>query len=364
MEKIKRFVECLIPVTACNLKCDYCYVIQQNRRKNEIPKFKYSPEHIGKALSKERLGGTSYISICGAGETLIQKEVIQIVKEILKQGHFVNVTTNGTLTERFNEIILFPKEMLERLHFAFSFHYLELINRNLLDTFLENVQKVKEAGCSFVVQLNLYDKYMPYIDEIKRICKEKIGAYPQVAATRNEDEVETAGIYKLYTGKTNDEYVKEGKKFDSPLFDFTMKNFMVKRKEFCYAGDWSIILNLVTGNVKRCYCEKEDQNIFEDLSKPIEFKAVGNSCRSAFCFNSSHFMSLGVIPEVDDAPTYAKLRNREEANWYNPRMNEFLNSKLSESNNQYTTIKKVKTNISSFYNRGINKIKKIKNRRK
>lgn len=27
---IKRFVECLLPVTACNLKCSYCYVIQKS----------------------------------------------------------------------------------------------------------------------------------------------------------------------------------------------------------------------------------------------------------------------------------------------------------------------------------------------
>lgn len=64
MEKIKKFIECLVPVTSCNLKCSYCYVMQEGRRKNQIPVFKYSPEHIGKALNKERIGGTAYISIC------------------------------------------------------------------------------------------------------------------------------------------------------------------------------------------------------------------------------------------------------------------------------------------------------------
>ena len=31
MDKIKRFFECLIPVTICNLKCEYCYIIQEER---------------------------------------------------------------------------------------------------------------------------------------------------------------------------------------------------------------------------------------------------------------------------------------------------------------------------------------------
>ena len=29
---IKRFFECLIPVTICNLECEYCYVIQREYR--------------------------------------------------------------------------------------------------------------------------------------------------------------------------------------------------------------------------------------------------------------------------------------------------------------------------------------------
>ena len=94
MPKIKRFIECLLPVTACNLKCEYCYVIQENRRSGKIPKLKYSPQHMAKALSKERLGGVCYISICGAGETLLPRYIVEIVYELLKEGHYVNITNN------------------------------------------------------------------------------------------------------------------------------------------------------------------------------------------------------------------------------------------------------------------------------
>ena len=85
MDKIVKFIECLVPVTVCNLKCEYCYIIQENRRKNELPQFKYSPKQIRRGLSKNRLGGIAYISICGAGETLIPDEVIDIVSELLNE---------------------------------------------------------------------------------------------------------------------------------------------------------------------------------------------------------------------------------------------------------------------------------------
>lgn len=132
-----------------------------------------------------------------------------------------------------------------------------------------------------------------------------------------------------------------GKNFESPLFDFTMKNFNVKRKEFCYTGDWTGILDLSTGIMRRCYSSYIFQDIFKNPNEPIRFLAMGHLCGSPFCMNSSHFMSLGVIPSVD-TPTYAQLRERS-ANWYSEEMHKFLSSKLSESNDEYGIAKKMES---------------------
>lgn len=345
MNKIKRFIECLLPVTACNLKCPYCYIIQREKRNLEIPKLKYSPEIIGQALRKERFGGVCYFSICGAGETLIPDYTIDIVKEILKQGHFVNITTNGTLNNRFDEIIKLDKDLRKKLNISFSLHYLELIRLNKLEDFFKNVKKVHDNGISFVLQLNLCDEYIPYIDENKKICMKNVGALPQVAATRKEED--NLNKIDLLTNLSREEYIKEGEKFESPLFDFTMKNFNVKRKEFCYAGDWTCTLNLQTGKLNKCYASPLGQYIFDDIDKPIKFEAIGKNCNSKFCFNSSHFMSFGVIPEID-TPTYEQIRNRKEANWYiSDEIKEAFNSKLNESNKEYNKFKKLKVNIKN-----------------
>lgn len=335
MKKIKRFFECLIPVSICNLECPYCYIIQENRRNMKLANLQYSPEHIAKALNPERVGGICYFSICGAGETLAQKEVIEIVSLLLKEGHYVNITTNGTLSNRFDMLIEQCKNDIERLHVSFSMHYLELIRLNLLDKFFENIKKIKNAGASFLLQINLCDEYIPYIQEIKAISKKEVGAYPQVALTRDE----STRPFRIYGKIGEEDYYKQGRRFESPLFEFTCKNFNVKRKEFCYAGDWSGVLNLQTGWLSKCYANPQGQNIFEDLSESIKFEAVGHNCQNSYCVNSSHFMSLGVVPSLK-TPTYAELRNRESANWYNEEMQVFLNSKLCESNKEYDLIKK------------------------
>ncbi len=338
MEKVKRFIECLVPISKCNLKCGYCYVIQENRRNTEVADLAASPERIGAAFRKERWGGTCYISLCGYGETLLQKEIVEIISGILAQGHYVNVTTNGTITAKIKEILELPEEYLQRLNFCFSFHYNELKRLKLLEKFIENVKSVQKSSCSCIVQLNLCDEYIDVLEEIKEVSREAFGALPQIALTREESET---GIALLSDLEFKD-YCALGNEFDSTLFDVTTKNFMVKRKEFCYAGDWSFKLDLATGELRSCYFAKPHQNIYEKVNAPIISKPVGEGCKNPYCVNSSHFMTLGVIPSVD-MPSYAACRNRvceDGSEWIKPKMKAFLSSKLEESNRQYSAVEK------------------------
>ncbi len=350
MEKITKFVECLLPVTACNLKCGYCYVIQEERRKMQVPELDYDMDTIQRALRKERFGGTCYFSICGAGETLVPAYIVELVRRILENGHYVNLTSNGTMTKRYEEMMeTFPEEYRRRMHFAFSLHWNELERLHMMDRFFENVKRVRDGGCSVVVQLNMADEYMPHIAQIKERCMKELGALPQIAVTRRENGFPVKHV-DFHTDGTREDYIAAGKSFQSPLFDYTLQNFCVNRKEFCYAGDWSYQLNLKTGLLKRCYCSCVVQNIFKDPEKPIFHMAVGHACNSLYCSNSSHFMSLGVIPELD-GPTYAGLRDRPEAQWYTPEMREVLSCKLSQTNQEYGAGKRFVSGLVGIYDK-------------
>lgn len=329
--KLKGFIEVLIPITICNFKCHYCYVIQRDNRTNDPGMVSHTPEEIGYALRKDRLGGAFYISLCGAGETMLVKNLPKIVKCLLEEGHFVNVTTNGTISKVFDDFFkIIPRNLLSHLNFSFSYHYLELKRLGIHDRFWTNIQNVRNHGCSFVLQINLCDEYLPYWDEIKQESINHVGAPPQVAATRKE--IDLKSNVELYTSLTKDEYTKKGKEYDSPLFDFTMKNFMVKRKDFCYAGKWSFVLNLQTGIMRPCYCSLTHMNIYQNLDTPISLNPVGRHCQSPFCMNSSHFIALGAIPEYSDAPSYADLRDRNNTSWYTPEFKNFVSQKLYDNN--------------------------------
>lgn len=342
---MRRFFECLVPNTTCNLHCNYCYLIQEGRRTNEKASFQYPPEVIGKALRKTRVGGTCLISMTASGETLLPPEIPEIAYCILKEGHFVNITTNGTLARQLKDLLIKTEGYHSHLHLSFSLHYLELIKHNLLETFFNNVQLARSEGCSILVQINLVDEYIPYWSTIKKLCIEKVGAPPQVALTRDE----SCGTYSILSSLKKEEYIRIGQMMDSPLFDCTVKNFMVKRKEYCYAGYWSANLFLGTGIMKGCYEQGLTQNIFEDTNRPILFEPIGKHCKCAYCTNSSHFVSQGIIPELLPTLSYGELRNRDNAQWYTIEMKDFLYNQFEDTNEQLSTIQKIKFEIKRKY---------------
>jgi organic radical activating enzyme len=330
MDEMKRFFDCRVPVTTCNLRCHYCYITLNGMFKNKLPEFKYPAEIIGKALSQERIGGACHFNFCGNGETLLPPEMTPILKAILEQGHYIMVVTNGTVVKRFDEILQFPKELLNRLGFKFSFHFLELKRLNIIDKWFGTIKKVKAAGCSISVELTPSDECVSYIDEIKKLCLDNLGAFCHITVARDS----TKRKLPILTYLPMNEYRQIWGSFKSPMFDFKLSTFNIKRKEFCYAGLWSGYIDIGTGEMTQCYGPTYSQNIFENINKPINFIPVGHNCLQPHCFNSHAWLTLGLIPELK-TPKYSDIRNRicrDGTSWLTEEMNAFLAQKLYDNN--------------------------------
>ena len=123
MDEIKRYIDCTVPVTNCTLRCHYCYITQHRLFDGPIPDLPYSPAHVRRALSKERLGGTCLINFCGDGETTLVPKLVEYVRELLEEGHYVMIVTNGTVTKRMVEFSELPASLKKHLFFKFSYHF-------------------------------------------------------------------------------------------------------------------------------------------------------------------------------------------------------------------------------------------------
>ena len=354
MDRLKRYVNLYIPVTTCTLRCHYCYITHHRLFEGPLPELKYSAEQVRKALSKERLGGVSLINICGGGETLLPPKVLEYVKALLEEGHYVMIVTNATLTKRFDEIAKWPPQLTHHLFFKFSYHYLQFKERNLFDTVFNNIRKVRDAGCSFTLEVTPSDELIPYIQELTDLAVKEVGAVPHVTIARDERDPSKLPIL---TDMSTEDYYKTWGVFHSQLFEYKKSIFNVKRHEFCYAGDWSFLVNAATGNMSQCYGTPTFHNIFDRPEKPIPFCAVGNHCRQHHCYNGHGFLVLGCIPELySGMPTYADLRNRatKDGNeWLQPEMKAMMSSRLGESNREYSDVQKKMANLKNTISWGL-----------
>ena len=337
-DKVKCFIDCYIPTETCNLRCHYCYITQKRKFNEKQAAFLHTPAEIRRALSIKRLGGPCLINFCAGGETLLSEKVLQIIEALLQEGHYVMIVTNGTVSKRFDEMSLWPKELLSHLFFKFSYHYLELKRRGWIERFFENVLKMKAAGASFTVEITPTDELMPFIEEVKSTCIQYVGALCHVTVARDE---RTQGI-DVMTDHSWEEYKKIWSQFNSALFDFKTRIFSQKRKEFCYAGAWSYFLNIGTGSLVQCYRGEELANIYQNPEEPLPKKPIGYKCEFPHCVNGHAFLALGDIPELP-APTFAEERNRvceDGTEWLQPEMKEVLSSRLYDTNRRYSIRKR------------------------
>jgi hypothetical protein len=325
-------------MSICNFRCSYCYLAQRPVHYQGVqPEMKYTPAEVANALTVERVGGPAFMNFCADGETLLTTNIDLYVKALVEQGHYAEVVTNLTITPVLKKFLSWDKELLKRLEFKCSFHYLELKKKGLLDTFANNVRMIWEAGASANIEMMPSDDLIPYIEEVKEFSMKHFGALPQLSIVRND---RTSGIDYL-TSLPMEKYNNTWGQFHSDFWEFKKSIFGVKQTKFCYAGAWSLYINLCDGTATQCYCGVSLGDVFAHPYKPIPSKPIGK-CTIAHCYNGHAFMTLGLIPGY--TKNYGNIRNRvkEDGNqWLQPELLSFFNSKLEDSNAIYPPLKQL-----------------------
>lgn len=328
-DKIILFLDTVVPVTACNLQCNYCYLAQNQTCLDHSGAIYHSPAYIRYCLSRQRMGGTVFINFCGVGETLLCRELIPIAAALMEEGHYVQIVTNATVTGAINQIVNSGIN-LSHLFLKCSFHYRQLKEKNLLTRFSENIAKLMDAGVSISIEITPEDELVPMIDEIKEYSLEHFGALPHISVARDEGYDD----FRIYSKFSRSEYKEIWKQFESPMFSFKMQHMASQKGNRCMAGLWSGELNIATGDLQKCVGNTYICNIFENPEQKIPFEMVGTDCCMPYCFNNHVYLTFGLIPTIV-TPTYLEMRDRittDGRHWITDPIRNIFSQKLDINN--------------------------------
>jgi len=341
-----RFFNCSLPVSGCNLRCDYCYLIQRGDEKSLDFKesnegLKYPVAHMLKALTPDRLGGICAFHICADGETLLWSDIIEFSKGLFEMGHFVSFTSNCTVTNKILEFTSFPEEYRERMFFKCSFHYREFKRLGLLERFTQNVNYLAKAGISYSVEIVTNDYILENIDEIKDFSMRHFGALPHVLTQRSEL---IKGKYpRMGSIMDREVYADTWGQFHSDLFDYQLDTFDCKHNEFCYAGVYSLQMHLEDGNVFPCPGNnRKIMNLFENIEMPITFLPVGHNCPLDNCWFEfvTHILggdNRGLCSDIYFKNFRSRVRTDNGKNWLSNTMMEAYGHRCSEYHEPLTS---------------------------
>ncbi len=286
-------------------------------------------------------------NISGSGETLLCPEIVEITEGLLRNGHYVALINNCTVTNRIQQLAAMPASYKERLFFKVSFHYRELRKRKMLMDFVINVNLLKTAGIAYSIEIVSNDCILDDLDELKEFSMRNFGALPHVLTGRDEY---VAGTYpRSKTKLTHDEYNAIWASFDSDLFAYQQRDYDIPHREFCYAGVYTGTLLLSTGDFTPCPGTRKVTNFFEDLESRIRFLPMGHSCPFPNCYCGFFLHVLaGVARDYDPGVYFRQFRDRlctDGSYWLTPSIREAFSHRCSEYHEPYAPAKEFYINL-------------------
>ena len=324
---MKMYIGCHYPATVCNLHCPYCYVNQVGGDHKTL-KLGHSPEFIRWCLSQKRIGGRALIGLCGAGETMLGDQIIEVALELLREGHFLHIVTNGTIGEKMCELTERSENMANRIFFKCSLHYTELKRKNMLLIYSNNINKVSDMGASYTIEMTADDSYIELIDEIKKYTSTEFGALPHITIARDDTKADIPILTKLPL----DEYYDIWKDFESELFEVKWK-YYAKHIINCDAGVSSLYINLINGDIMKCLRQTVVGNLYDISRTRINYDRVGNHCGLPYCYNNHAYLTLGVCRDIKTY-SFAEVRDRKKtdgSHWVKGEVYSFMGQRLYEN---------------------------------
>ncbi|MCM8779339.1 MAG: radical SAM protein [Candidatus Omnitrophica bacterium] len=206
--KMRKPVSAMLEVTTrCNLKCQFCYVSEREKKEKDLPLGK-----IFRIIDQLAEAGCLEILLLG-GEPFIRKDFPEIYKYLSRKGMFIHIYSNGTLLNR---------KILKTIK-AYPFHYLRISlygakpqtykhlsgNPRAYNMAIRGIKFAKEEGINLGLYTVLNKINQQDASRMKKIARQfGLGIYLQKHLTAKSDG--SVKHYKLSIVKRPKRYLCHG----------------------------------------------------------------------------------------------------------------------------------------------------------
>lgn len=241
----------------CNLDCEYCF------GKITDTSIKVHPIEIEKLISTlDNTGRTFRISFTGGEPALIPNFVTAC--QGITEKHYISFNTN-LISKNIKQFALEinPERVL---HIHASFHYDELVDKNLMNRFIENNNLLKVNGFNIFAEAVAYPKLKNKFYAVTKFAKE------------NSIKLTFAPFYGIYNEQT---YPESYSHEDLELFGISENEIscFAQKGELCNAG-YNVAVVFSNGNVYPCHQIKTK---IGNIYNGIDFSTELVKCPSKKC---------------------------------------------------------------------------------
>lgn len=277
------------PQKECDLCCAYCYLRSRKRAAGGDFMQRHPPESIAESLSPERVGGPCFFYGYADGEPLLHEENVRLLAALAARGHFVAMTTNLNAADPGRLERVFASCDRWRVLFLASLHWNELRRSGRLNAFFNTMDCLRAAGFSCRIRLCLAPEYLSERESIDALCLQRTGQLPLLTRWRGPESPDLDMSELDCIGAR------------SPVYRLQKSCTDVPRREFCFAGKRSVVLDLGSGEFRACLAEPVtgvlDPNS-PHTALPFPGKPVGRHCHAHWCMCCSVLWPWGVLPDL------------------------------------------------------------------
>jgi len=288
----------LMVTMRCNFRCKFCVEGLQNipgddlARAKERTKMDMTPE-IGAKIMDTEIAQKTLVVVLSGGEPLLNRDIIEIIKEVKKRRKLCGIITNGSLLPlHLTELV---KSGLDDIQVSLYDHYLTSIKKTLPE-----ICKVFPINASYVLLKSILDRSPEKIEEIIDLCEDS-GCNSlkfNICVPYNNDTSETIfddnEAYKILVSKIH----QKTKKLKTRIFLPQAVSRIIKsrREKKCYLP-WQLLLADSAGRMTMC-CG------FEMLESPMDLFAES----SDKSYNSHILQNIRKCLLADDASIDERCR--------------------------------------------------------